>query len=204
MNTRLRHTMIFTAGVYYEGKLLMNEYTVTVYMLTNTPDSTLSNVALNRMKYFIYEEIENTIFINSDNVDFCQKLAGLGLNITTLPSEPSEQIIGIMLYSKFNAITEGNILIGEVEISSSLGENIVYLHGDNETVQGFEEPAWWSSADLVHCEQDLIEPEKTVTLIRNSVWRDLNLHWYDEDSETTTQSGNTVVFADFRNLHDKE
>ena len=96
-----------------------------------------------------------------------------------------------MLYHKLSAITEERLLIDEVEISSSLGEGLVYIHGENENVDELSIPDWWKSADLVHCEPDLIGSDEIVTLANLTVWRDLDLQWPDEEESET---GNTVVF----------
>jgi hypothetical protein len=52
MNVRLQYTANFNAGIYYNGQLQMNNYAAKIYMLTNTPDGTASNVALDRIKHF--------------------------------------------------------------------------------------------------------------------------------------------------------
>ena len=206
MNVRIQYAMRFMAGIYYDDKLQMNEYTVKAYMMTNTEDPADHNIALNRIKHFVYNELESTIFVNENDIDTCNKLAAADLNITTMPTEPVDQVIGIMLYNKFKAITEERLLIGEIELTSALGEGVIYLHGENENVDDIDPPEWWSSADLTHCEQDLINTEKVVTLHKGSVWRDLDLQWPDIEDNTLDdeETGNTVVFADFKRLDDKE
>ena len=206
MNVRIQYAMRFMAGIYYEGKLQLNEYTAKAYMMTNTEDPADHNVALNRIKHFVYNELESTIFVNQDDLEACEKLSAADLNITTMPGDPVDQLIGIMLYTKFKAITEERLLIGEMELNSVLGDGVIYLHGDNENVEDVDPPDWWSSVDLVHCEQDLINSEKIVTLHKSSVWRDLDLQWPDIEDNTPDddETGNTVVFADFKKLDDKE
>ena len=207
MNVRIQYAMRFMAGIYYEDKLQLNEYTAKAYMMTNTEDPADHNVALNRIKHFVYNELESTIFVNQDDLEACEKLSAANLNITTMPGDPVDQLIGIMLYTKFKAITEERLLIGEMELNSVLGDGVIYLHGDNENVEDVDPPDWWTSVDLVHCEQDLINSEKIVTLHKSSVWRDLDLQWPDIEDNTPDdddETGNTVVFADFKKLDDKE
>ena len=206
MNVRIQYAMRFMAGIYYEDRLQLNEYTVKTYMMTNTEDPEDHNIALNRIKHFVYNELESTIFVNEEDIEACEKLSAANLNITTMPGDPVDQLIGIMLYTKFKAITEERLLIGEVELNSVLGDGVIYLHGENENVEDVDPPEWWSSADLVHCEQDLINSEKVVTLHKGSVWRELALQWPDLEDNTPEddETGNTVVFADFKKLDDKE
>ena len=111
-----------------------------------------------------------------------------------------------MLYYKLKAITEDRMLIGEVEISSTLGEGLIYIHGDNENVNDVTIPDWWESVDLVHCDRELIDSDKVVNMHHTSVWRDLDLAWPDIEDDTPEghETGNTVVFADFKRLDDTE
>ena len=93
---------------------------------------------------------------------------------------------------------EGRIRLVEVEISA--GDSVVYLHGEDETSEDFVQPDWWSSADLVHCDSNLIDPDKVVILHQSSVWRDLDLSW--PNINNLEETGNTVVFADFKSSDD--
>jgi|APCry1669188970_1035186.scaffolds.fasta_scaffold00408_8 hypothetical protein len=201
MNVRIKFPINFTAGIFYRDELQMNNYMVTLSMITNSLDGTINNIALDRIKYFIYHEIESSIFINSSDVERCEKFIDAGLKITTIPDAPVDQLIGIMLYYKLSSITEDRILIEEIEISSSIGEGLVYIHGSNENVDGLDIPEWWKSCDLIHCDSELIEDDEIVTLANVTAWRDLELEWPDEEESET---GNTVVFADFKVLDDTE
>jgi hypothetical protein len=193
MNVRIKFPINFTAGIFYHDELQMNNYSVTLSMLTNSLDGKINNIALDRIKYFIYTELDSSIFINSADTERCFKFIDAGLKITTIPDTPVDQLIGIMLHHKLSAITEERLLIDEVEISSSLGEGLIYVHGEHENVDELAIPDWWKSADMVHCDPELIDSDEIVTLADINVWRDLNLEWPDEEKESET--GNTVVFT---------
>lgn len=200
MNVRLKHDIVFTAGIYYNDVLRMNNYSLRLWMITNTYDASSHNIAFDRIKHFVYSEIDSTIFINSDNQLQCQQLVDAGLKITTMPGDPVDQLVGLMLYYKLNAITESRMTIVETELSSLLGESMSYLHSENETTEDIDRPDWWSSADLVHCDSNLIDPDKVVILHQSSIWRDLDLAW--PNVEGAEETGNTVVFADFKGSDD--
>lgn len=198
MNVRIQYPMRFLAGIHYNGQLRLNEYSVRVYMMTATEDPEDHNIALDRIKHFVYSELENSVFVDSYDEEQCQLYTAAGINIVTMPGDPVDQLIGIMLFNKFTAITEGRLLIGEIEFSSNLGDGVVYLHGENENINDVIAPAWWSSSDLVH--NDLTETEKVVSMHKSSVWREIGLAWPDiEDNsdEELNESGNTIVFANF-------
>jgi hypothetical protein len=196
MNVRIRHNISFTAGIYYGDEMRMNNYSLTLHMTTNRHDSVSHNVAFERIKYFVYNKIDSTIFVNSELKDQCQQFLNCGLSITTMPGEPVDQLIGLMLYYKLNAIMEDRIVLDEVEISSVLGENIVYMHSENEVTDVGTVPDWWHSADCVHSEYVLSSVDKIVSMHSNSVWRETDLLW--PDTQSTEPTGNIVVFADFK------
>lgn len=202
MNVRLKHDMHFTAGIYYADHLRMNNYHLTLWMTTATKNSTDQNTAFERIKYFVYTQLDSTVFINAGQQAQCQRFIDAGINITTMPADPVDQLIGIMLYFKLNAITEGRMEIVETELSSSLGENITYLHSDFEDSMGFEAPAWWTTPDLVHSDLQPADSDKIVSLSQNTAWRDLELNW--SESDDVGESGNVVVFANFKQPNETE
>lgn len=200
MNVRIAQLITFNAGSWYDYSLEMNEYTVKLWMITNTYDSLEQNIAVGRIKHFIYNQLDSTIFVNSDEKTRCVDFIRAGLNITTMPGDPADQLIGIMLFHKLNAIMEERIKIVEIEISANTG--VVYLHNENETSEDLMIPVWWNSTDLTHCDSNLIVSEKVLSIPQNTAWRECGLAWPDESKDIET--GNVVVFADFKNLNETE
>ena len=196
MNVRLKYDMPFTAGVYYDGALRMNNYSLRLWMTTNSENPADQNVSFERIKYFVYSQIDSTIFINNKLEDQCQQFAQTGLNITTMPGEPVDQLIGIMLYYKLNAITEDRMTVVETELSSTFGENMTYLHSDFENTSGYVQPDWWTTPDLTHSDFEPADSDKIVSIAQSTAWRDIDLSW--DDTPASAASGNIVVFADFK------
>jgi len=194
MNVRLQYTMNFTAGVHYHQQMIMNNYTLKMFMITNTPVAENNNIAFERLKYFI-TELDSTVFVNSEDQTACQRYLDAGIKITTLPADPVDQIIGVMLFHKLNAIMEERIIMVETELSSLLGDNMIYIHSDNETADNLVIPDWWTAADLVHCDTDLIDNDKILAMHQAGAWRELDLAW--PDTNESNQTGN-IVFADFK------
>jgi len=116
MNVRLNYSIEFTAGFYFNDMLKMNNYKIRLAMMTATPDEESVNIAFERIKYFIGDSIDSGVFINKGNEEQCKLLANAGVKIITLPDEPVDQLIGIMLYCKLNAICEDRMILGELEI----------------------------------------------------------------------------------------
>jgi hypothetical protein len=196
MNVRLKFDIAFTAGIYHDGNLRMNNYNLRLWMTTNSENSADQNTAFERIKYFVYTQIDSSIFINHQSEDQCQSLVNAGLNITTIPGDPVDQLVGIMLYYKLNAITEDRMIIVETELSSTFGENMTYIHGEFENTLGYVQPDWWTTPDLTHSDVEFKDSEKVVAIPQNTAWRDLDMAWADD--AVTDVTGNIVVFADFK------
>jgi len=179
--------MNFTAGVYYDGEMRMNNYNLGLSMITNTTDG---------IKYFVYSCMDSTIFINAEHVKTCQSFVDSGLKVSTVPGEPVDQLIGLMFYYKLNAIMEDRIVLEETEISSMLGENMVYLHSENETTDIATMPDWWNNADPSYNDFMSTDARKVLSIQPNMIWRELNLIW--PEAVQKEETGNIVVFADFK------
>lgn len=196
MNVRLKYELPFTAGIYHNGGFCMNNYNFKVLMVTTTTDAEDQTIAFDRLKYFVYNCIESTIFIDASNTEQCNKFIQAGLNITTLPGAPVDQLIGIMLYHKLNAVMENRMVVYETELSSAVGEYMTYLHSDLEDLTDLEQPAWWNIPDLTHSDVKQEDLENVVAIPQATAWRDLDLAWLDESADSDT--GNVVVFANFK------
>ena len=199
MNVRLQKTLHFTAGVWYDNSLQMNNYVARLHLYTNSIDADSQNTALERLQYFVYYELDSSILIDQSLSEQCSKLLLTGLKITTIPNIPVDQMIGIMLYYKLNAIMEQRLIVTEVEISSSIGDNIVYLHNEQEDASGVVKPAWWTTPDLIH-HDNLPQADNIVAINRDRTWRELDLDW---PNEPAIEPGNIVAFPD-RKKNDTE
>ena len=201
MNVRLKYDMHFPAAVYYNDQLRMNNYSLRLWMTTNSENALDQNVAFERIKYFVYTQMDSTVFINQDLKEQCVKLAQAGVNVTTMPGEPVDQLVGIMLYYKLNAITEDRMIIVETELASVHGENMTYIHSDFENTTGYVQPDWWTSADLTHNDLVIEDTDKVLSIPNANVWRDLDLVWAESTVDDAT--GN-IVIVDFKKNNDTE
>lgn len=195
MNVRLQYPTALTAGVHYDGQLRMNNYNLRVWMITNSTDGDAHNIAYERLKLFISQCLESSVFINHADKEACRLYHAAGIKLTTLPEEPIDQIIGMMLYCKLNAIMEDQISVVEVEISSELGDRMIYMHSEQENLGPFSDNGWWNDSDPIHWDSTLVADDKIMNLNRISAWRELGLQWPEE--ETPKDTGNTIIFTDF-------
>jgi hypothetical protein len=200
MNVRLQYDLEFVAGIYYDNQLQLNTYSVVMNLLTKTKDPVSINIAMERLKWFVYGELANTVFFGPHSMDQAELFYSIGVNVTTLPEEPVDQIVGMMLYNKLNAIMEDRMIVSSLDISSTLGDGVWYQH-DEEDMQGPFTPAngWWNLSSLQHETIELEDVPDNVVKVMSTGWRELELDWPEE---TTLTSGNTVVFANFAKHED--
>jgi hypothetical protein len=191
MNVKLQTNLEFSAGIYFEDRLRFNRYSAALQMCTATNDHEQINIAMDRIKMFVYSELADTVFINQEDFERAEVLELLGVNITTLPQDPIDQIIGLMLYTKLSAITEGRIIIDALDISSLLGDNVVYMFESGDNLGPFCNDGWWNQPDTSHSKLENIKLEENVVKVPTTGWSKYNLNWNDL---STRKSGKTVEF----------
>lgn len=196
MNVRLYYQTKFVAGLYHEGSVHMNTYDVKIGFITTTDNATDQNVAMDRIKYFVHEVLQSGILINAKDHDVAKKLQSAGFRVLILPEEPYDQITGIMLFSKLNAISEGNLCITDIDISSYYGDSIHYLHDEEDSVGPFAENGWWNAADTSwQNNKTSKESDSVVKIDRSMSWLELGLEWEGEEQlDNEDDSLNQVVY----------
>ena len=97
MNVRLEYDMEFAAALWFNSDFYVNNYQIKLNMVTMTVSGRDQNLALSRIKYFVYEILEHSVFLHSKHLDQRKKLTAAGLRVITLPEEPVDQILGMIL-----------------------------------------------------------------------------------------------------------
>jgi hypothetical protein len=170
----------------------MNHYSVTMNLLTKSKDSISTNIALDRIKLFVATAMESTVFVNQDNQEQAEFMQMIGINVTTLPEEPVDQIVGLMLHCKLNAVMEDRMIVERLDIASSLGDDVFYLHEHGDAVGPFQAAGWWSVSDTTHNSLTPIETHENVVHVPVTGWSKYNLNWPDSAGP---ESGKTVSFG---------
>jgi hypothetical protein len=199
MNVRLQYDLDFLAGIYYDNRLQLNSYSVSMSLLTKTTDVVNTNIAMDRLKIFMHNELSNTVFINQSARDRAEMMQIMGVNMTTLPEEPVDQIIGMMLYYKLNAIMEGRMSVTRLDLSSVLGDSVWYQHDDEEDSGPFRVEGWWHEPTVQHNTIEADALADNVLKVVPNAWVEYGLTWPETAAEPTA---NTVVFANFSRNED--
>ena len=194
MNVRLQYDVEFPAGVYFNESLELNTYSVSMSMITSGKDAAHINIAMERLRMFINNELANVVFIHRIHAEQAEMLYALGVNICTLPEEPVDQIVGLMLYCKLNAIMESQLVITSLDIKSSLGDDVWYQHDEEESLGPFSQDGWWHRNSIQKETLDLDPTPENVVKVVSTGWKEYGLEWPEETKETNAK----VVFPKFK------
>jgi hypothetical protein len=195
MNVKLQYELDFMAGIYYEGTLQLNHYSVSLQLLTQTADPLRTNIAMERLKAFVYAELCDAVFVGPEDQDKVEMLSVMGINVATLPDQPVDQIIGVMLYCKLNAVMEEQMLVTKLDIQSYLGDSVWYQHDEDDAIGPFSKEGWWHEPSCKHNDIDLDPVSDKVVKVASTGWSEYRLDWPEAVPEN---AGNTVVFANFQ------
>jgi hypothetical protein len=200
MNVRLQYDLDFLAGIYYDERLQLNSYSISMSLLTKTTDAANTNIAMDRLKMFMHGELANTVFVNQALKERAEMLQIMGVNVTTLPEEPVDQIVGMMLYYKLNAIMEGRMAVTRLDLMSALGDSVWYQHDADEDSPGpFRAEGWWHESTVQHDTVAQGDTGDNVVKVVPNAWIEYGLTWPEDTPEPTA---NTVVFANFTKNED--
>lgn len=198
MNVRLKKRFNFYAGLVHDERFFVNHYELDLSMFTATNDHIEQNISYDRLRTWMHEILDDSILIGHSS-PVLNTWQSTNSRLIVLPEEPVDQVIGIMLYSKLNAIMEDRMIITDVEISSTQGDRMRYLHSQNENIgAGFQQTGWWSDPSPSWYDVKSKNKEKVVNLSGRPEWKDYGLDWA-EDSPADA----SVVFAKFNRDDDQ-
>jgi hypothetical protein len=193
MNVRLKKVFSFCCGVLYKDEWYINEYDLSIDMLTVSEDPHEQNIAYERVKYWIYEVLAHSTLscYNNTRLEAYQQT---GQRVLVLPDEPVDQIVGMMIYLKLNAICENKIVITDVDVSSTEGDNVIFKHTAGETLGSFTQNSWWVDSRPCWIDPKIKKrKDNVIALDKMPEWHELNLDWDAEEEQESV-----VLVADFK------
>lgn len=201
MTARIQRDFQFVSGVFFDNELYMNIYDIDVHFNVQSESIEAQNIALDRVKHLI-NTLENVVFVYDKDTETIEKLYNADIRVCTLPEEPYDQIVGIMLLVKINAITEGNLVASDISILSRMSDGVSCLHSIEENTGPFKLKGWWNdSSPKLSNGIPKVKGKKIVKLPKTpNNWDDLNLNW-----ETKKESNviSEIVFASFESKTEK-
>ncbi len=194
MNVRLIKTWIWQSGIVYKDAFYINTYTATVHMHTTSMYDQDHDVAYGRMDYWFGEVMQDCVMISAD-AGAAKTYAATGQRLLLFPDQPVDQLVGIMLCLKLNSITEGRLIITDVDLSSVHGADMTYQHNQAEAAGPLATAGWWQdSRPIWNHTASSTRGSKVVSLNRAADWNSLDLDW---QQNTSHDQNSSIVFADF-------
>ena len=193
MSARIHKSFEFLSALHFNHKYHLNQYILDANFIVETSSIEDQNIAMDRIKFFLHECLQNSIFINQIDTVAMDKYVNAGINICTLPEDPYDQIVGIMLLSKLNSITEGRLTLTDLSIESSMSDGVGCYHSVDESMGPFYEKGWWN--DSSQSINNLHTRNTKIVKLNNTKndWADVYLDWEEKSIYKNTE----IVFASF-------
>lgn len=204
MTARIYRSFEFQAGVYFSGDFYMNSYSLDLTFNVETDSIQEQNTALERIKYYLSDCIEHSVMVNETETDVIDKYLNADLRVCTLPEDPYDQIVGIMLMVKLNAITEGRLVVIDMSIESRMSDGVSCLYSIDEHTGPFTERGWWSDNSMKITNYAPKNKNKKVVRLSShkADWDDVYLGWEQKETISATTKAE-IVFASFDHKTDK-
>lgn len=175
MSTKIQKDFTFLSSIHFENKFLLNFYEMVALMSVEVDDVYEQNIAIERMNYFLTNQIEDSLFINEKDTEALEKYKAAGMKTIVIPDDPYDQIIGHVLINKCNAIMEGRIIVEEIIFGSKLSNLIKFNISCDETDDKFIGNHWWNDPNL--SVKPKKKKDKIVKLFDQQNWETLELTW---------------------------
>ena len=186
MHTRIEKDAFFQAGIHLRGSFYVNTYEMTLSMLVETDAIREQTIAMERLNYFLTDMLQHCLLIQNTEKVSIKNYKKAGLKICELPEEPSDQIIGMVLLQKLNAIMEDRMSVTDLTLGSVLSEGIRYHIVAEVAESVMSGDFWWNKPCLSICTGDAMsQPKKDniVKLFDDSEWAELGLTWKEKVSK---------------------
>jgi hypothetical protein len=141
------------------------------------------NVAMERIKYFLNECLENCFFVQDIEHKVIEKYMSCGFKVCTVPEEPYDQIIALLLLTKLNSIAEGRLIITDITLGSRISDEVKFICEIESPRGPLESPGWWtdSGTSISDPIKKSAKKDKIVKLFKTTDWAEYNLVWKEKD-----------------------
>lgn len=199
MNVRLIKTWQWQSGLVYDDTFYINTYRVRTHMHTTSMHDHDHDVAYGRMDHWFQDVMQDSVMLDT-HCAMAKAYAATGQRLLLFPDQPVDQLVGIMLCVKLNSITEGRLIITDVDVSSEHGADMQYQHHYTEAQGPLSATGWWRDArPMWHDAAVPTRGAKVVKLRGVADWHSLDLDWQLDKRSTDS----AIVFGDFDRDADK-
>lgn len=186
MNAQIERDFDFQAAVYFQNTFLINLYSFTINIEVNTESIHEQNVAMDRLKYLMYEVFENAVFIDENEQDVIKLYKAAGLKICTLPEEPYDQIIALLLMLKFESVCEGRLKMLNINFTSKLSDQVRFKEDILTAQHTYGDSGWWiEPTPSIECTKQKRQGKEKVVKLKNNEWNETGLVWKEKREKST-------------------
>lgn len=186
MNARIFKEFTFFSGIHAEHKFNINSYEIGLDIDVNTEDIREQNIAMERIKYLL-SRVEDCVFVNEHDKNQIESYTKAGLKVCTLPDDPYDQIVAVVLIRKLNAITEGRLLIEDISIKSLICDDIKFFVSMTETNDYANNKGWFNQNNIAISDISKHNKKEKIVSLRKELmdWNSLGLFWKDNIDTTS-------------------
>lgn len=182
MFAHIRKDIAFFAGVHFENQFIINLYECDLRMVVNTGDEREQAVAQERLVYFVSNYLQNSLIISKEETDLIKKYEATGMRVCVIPEEPYDQVLGLILINKFNAIMEGRIQVTDLVFGSKLSDYIKFELCNEDAESLFGQDSWYNdnTVSLRDSDKSTKKKDKIVKLFDPDEWEKNELTWKEK------------------------
>jgi hypothetical protein len=200
MTARIQRSFDLQMGVHFTGVFYLNIYDIDLHFNVETENIKEQTIALERIKFYLAECLENSIFVCDTQEDAIERYLSANLKVSVLPEEPYDQIVGIMLMTKLNAITEGRLIITDISISSRMSDGVSCMQDIEDNIGPFNIKDWWNENNTkINSYKYLPKNKKILKLTKLVEWSDVFLNWDNTEEPIIQDIANEIVYVNFDN-----
>ena len=180
MSTRIEKDFFFQCAAHFEGKFYINAYELTTSMLVETESIREQNVAMERIEYFLSSVLENSIFVHAKETEVIENYEKAGIKVCTMPEEPYDQIVSMILLLKLNSIMEGRLCVTDMVLGSKMSSGVrftvVHEHAENT----FSGNHWWNEPCTILKDSKPQKRKEKIVKLFNDEWSEIGLTWKEK------------------------
>jgi len=120
----------YTNALFLQNKLWPNDTEVSLHITPVSEDAKEQHLTFEKIKYVFAKLLQNSLFIQSVDIHYDQ-FKKLDNDVVDFFDKPIDQIVGVCLLSKLNAISGDFFRINVIEIESWQGENLRFIISEN-------------------------------------------------------------------------
>jgi len=181
-NSLVEKDYVFQTAIHFEEGFLLNLYEIKLSMVIVTDNLREQNIAIERINYFIESSLDSCVFVNQSEESQIKKYDQAGIKVCVIPEEPYDQIIGMVLMMKLNAIMEDKVRITEIIFGSKMSTGVKFIISYEEAEAYYAGDFWYNhpSLSIRDIPKTKSKKEKIVNLFVSDDWTKLNLNWKEK------------------------